>query len=67
MSEDDRGIYDKYEVRKNGEPVEDWCFILEIDDPVARQAMLKYAEETDNEKLTKDLREIVDQWGQTND
>jgi len=53
------GLYEKYEVRKDGEPVED-CFVLEpADDSAAREALIRYAEETDEEELAEDLREWV--------
>lgn len=53
------GLYEKYEVTKDGEPVED-CFVLEPeDDSAAREALIRYAEETDNEELAEDLREWV--------
>lgn len=56
---DDRGLYGKYEVTKNGETVED-CFVLEpADDAAAQQALLAYAAATDNETLAADLREWV--------
>jgi len=55
----ERGIYAKYEVTKDGEPVEG-CFVLEPeDDSAAREALIRYAEETDNEELAEDLREWV--------
>lgn len=53
------GLYAKYEVTKDGEPVED-CFVLEPeDDSAAREALIRYAEETDNEQLAEELREWV--------
>lgn len=53
------GLYAKYEVTKDGEPVED-CFVLEPEnDSAAREALIRYAEETDNEELAEDLREWV--------
>lgn len=55
----DRGLYEKYEVRKDGEMAED-CFVLEpSDDPAAREALIAYADETDNEELRQDLREWI--------
>lgn len=51
------GLYDKYDVRKDGEPVEE-CFVLEpASDPAAREALLSYASAIDNEELSDDLRE----------
>ena len=53
------GLYGKYEVRKDGTPVES-CFVLEPEsDPAAREALLRYAEATDNEELADDLREWI--------
>lgn len=53
----DSGLYEKYEVYEDGEPVAD-CFVLEpYDDPAAREALLRYAEETEDEDLAKSLRE----------
>lgn len=59
MTSAERGLHAKYEVRKDGETVED-CFVLEPeDDSAAREALIRYAEETDNEDLAEDLREWV--------
>jgi len=60
MSDDlDDGLYEKYEVRKGGEPVED-CFVLEPEsDSAAREALITYAEHTDDDELAADLREWV--------
>jgi len=58
-SDDDRGLYEKYEVRKDGEPVES-CFVLEPEsDSAAREALIEYAEHTDDEELAADLRSGV--------
>lgn len=58
-SGDDDGLYAKYRVEKNGEPVEN-CFVLEPeDDPAARKALEAYADATDNNELAADLREWV--------
>lgn len=55
----DRGLYEKYEVRKDGEIVED-CFVLEPEsDSAAREALITYAERTDDDELAADLREWV--------
>lgn len=55
----EEGLYSKYEVTKDGEPVEG-CFVLEPeDDSAAREALIRYAEETDNAELAEDLREWV--------
>ena len=57
MSEN--GLYAKYEVTKDGESV-DGCFVLEPeDDSAAREALIRYAEETDDEALAEDLSEWV--------
>jgi hypothetical protein len=49
------GLYEKYYVEKNGNPIED-CFILEPeDDPAARSALRAYAEATENDELAADL------------
>lgn len=55
----DRGLYGKYDVRKDGDRVDD-CFVLEpSSDPAAREALRAYAESTENEALADDLREWV--------
>ncbi len=57
MSE--KGLYRKYRVEKDGEPVEN-CFVLEPEsDSAAREALIEYAEHTDDEDLAEDLREWV--------
>lgn len=59
MTDGERGLYSKYEVTKDGESVEG-CFVLEPEgDSAAREALIRYAEETDNEELAEDLREWV--------
>lgn len=51
------GLFAKYEVSKNGEPVEN-CFVLEPEsDEAAREALWTYVDETDDEKLAADLQE----------
>lgn len=51
-----RGLFDKYQVQKNGEP-QDGCFVLEPEsDPAALEALRTYANETDNLELRSDLR-----------
>jgi len=53
----DRGLYEKYEVYKDGEAVPN-CFVLEPEtDSAAREALIRYAEATDDEELAEDLRE----------
>lgn len=52
----DEGLYGKYEVYEDGEPVEN-CFVLEPgSDEAARQAIYEYAKATDNQKLASELR-----------
>lgn len=54
---DDTGLYEKYEVYKDGDPVPN-SFVLEPEsDPAAREALIRYAEATDDEALAADLRE----------
>jgi len=49
------GLYEKYVVTKDGEPVDD-CFVLRPNrDPAARLAILKYADVTDNPILSVHL------------
>lgn len=56
----EEGLYAKYEVRKDGEPVEE-CFVLEPeDDRAARAALKAYAAATDNDELAEGLREQFD-------
>jgi len=51
----ERGLYEKYSVQKNGEPVED-CFVLEPeDDAAARVALKAYAVATEDDDLAADL------------
>jgi len=51
-----RGLHEKYVVTKNGFRVES-AFILEPqDDKAARDALLAYADSTENSELAKDLR-----------
>lgn len=59
--DDKRGLFGKYSVEKDGEPVEA-CFVLEPeDDPAAREALVAYADATENDALAEDLREWVAQ------
>lgn len=54
-----RGLYPKYEVLKDGEPVED-CFVLEPEnDHAARMAVIAYADATDNDELADDLLDWI--------
>ncbi|WP_237560643.1 hypothetical protein [Halostella litorea] len=56
---DEAGLHDKYAVFEDGEPVAD-CFVLEPEtDPAAREALIRYAEETDDEELAQDLCDWV--------
>lgn len=64
-SDDSTGLYEKYDVRKDGEPVED-CFVLEpASDEAARRALEAYAQFTEDEELTQDIREWLTQIGKT--
>jgi len=54
-NETQRGLYEKYDVRKDGEPVEG-CFVLEPeDDEAALEALKAYAKATDDDDLAADL------------
>lgn len=56
---DQKGLYEKYEVRKDGE-LQTGCFVLKpATDPAAREALKTYARETDNEELAEDIDELV--------
>ncbi|MFB6140048.1 MAG: hypothetical protein ABEJ26_06410 [Halosimplex sp.] len=68
-----KGLYEKYEVRKDGE-LQTGCFVLKpASDPAAREALKTYARETDNEELAEDIDELVgrleamDEWKDTMD
>lgn len=55
------GLYEKYEVYKDGETVED-CFVLEPEgDSAAFFALLTYAEQTDNDELARDIRDWLNE------
>jgi hypothetical protein len=59
LTDGDRGLYEKYEVYKDGDAVPN-CFVLEPEsDSAAREALIRYAEATDDEELAEDLREWV--------
>ena len=56
---DGEGLYAKYDVQKDGEPVKD-CFVLvPEDDPAARRALETYIEVTESEALAQDLRDWI--------
>lgn len=58
MSENN-GLYEKYEVRKDGE-LQTGCFVLKpASDPAARAALQTYAMETDNKELAEDIDELL--------
>lgn len=58
MSSNQKGMYGKYEVFKDGERVTEDCFVLiPSKDMAARAALSYYARETKNSKLASDLRE----------
>lgn len=53
------GLHEKYQVSKSEDAVEN-CFVLEPQsDDAAREALLRYAEVTNNTELATDLREWV--------
>lgn len=55
MTHHERGLYQKYVVTKDGQPVEE-CFVLRPDrDRAARVALEAYAHATDNQNLRDDL------------
>lgn len=57
----DTGLYQKYEVFKDGERVEEDCFVLKPGaDPIAREALKEYSLWTDDNDLATDLIEWVD-------
>lgn len=59
MSENS-GLYEKYEVYKDGEAVPNG-FVLEPEsDPAAREALIRYADATDDHELAVDLRMWMD-------
>lgn len=57
------GLYKKYQVKKydTGEDV-DGCFVLRLKDEHARRAIETYAEEVDNEILSRQLLRWVKEW-----
>ena len=62
-----RGLYPKYDVKKDGEVVEA-CFVLEPeDDQAAREAIRAYADATDDEALATDLLDWLDRYLPTTD
>lgn len=53
------GLYRKYRVEKDGEPVED-CFVLKPEgDDAALAALKEYARQTDNHSLAADLTKWI--------
>lgn len=60
-----RGYYPKYEVTKieTSEELDGRCFVLDFEDPVARDAAMYYARATDNEVLLRDLVHIFKKMG----
>lgn len=55
MTDGTNGLYEKYEVYKDGEEVTD-CFVLEPEDDAAALAALRtYVHETDDYELAADL------------
>jgi len=64
MSDDDRGLYGKYEVRKLGTlpispPLTDVFVLCPEKDPTALAALIHYAELTPNVRLAESLREWI--------
>lgn len=58
----EKGYFKKFEVKRanTGEVVNEECFVLiPSHDPVAKVAILAYADATDNKELAKDLRALV--------
>lgn len=58
MSDQDRGLYNKYQIinRETMEEAEGDYFVLKpAKDPAARAALLAYAETTDNHQLSADI------------
>lgn len=58
MSDQDRGLYNKYQIikRETGQEAEGEYFVLKpVKDPAARAALEAYAEATNNENLRVDL------------
>lgn len=46
MSDKERGLYNKYNVsRTDGKPITGCAIVLEVGDPIARPAILRWAEE----------------------
>lgn len=59
------GLYQKYEVYRDGDPVPN-CFVLEPDrDETAREAIRAYAEETTDKELSRDLMDWMDSYTDT--
>lgn len=55
----DSGLYEKYEVYKDGEQ-QSGCFVLKpASDSAARAALRTYATETENEELADDIDELL--------
>jgi hypothetical protein len=53
LNEEPRGLYDKYNVTRNdGSPVDGFAFVLRLNDPHARVALLAYAESVRSENPT---------------
>lgn len=56
----ERGLYEKYEVLRDGEPVEGTFVLRPETDQAAQEAILAYADVTGNEELAGDLRLWID-------
>lgn len=56
-TEGEQGLYNKFEVYRDGTPVDGFVFVLKPEsDEAAREALWEYANETDNEELSEDLK-----------
>lgn len=63
MNDNERGLYSKYEIAKNGEPLDGSCFVLRPDrDPAAVEALRAYAAATPNKDLAQDIVRWVGDW-----
>lgn len=58
---DPKGLYDKYTVLKDGNPVDGFTFVLRMPDPHARVALLAYAGsvKTENPTLADEIERAV--------
>lgn len=62
--DDEAGLYGKFQVYKDGDPVEEPCFVLKPEnDQAARRALYTYARATTNTKLRQDIVDWLDELG----